>query len=122
MKILLLLLFIFGNLFSAPAYNAKRIFTQANGEEFQARSKGNHHLNWIEDENGEILKYNAQTKNYEYAVIEDIHLKASGEKYQKQNLIQSQSRSLRRTPRIDKKSLNALYLKRKSLRTTTHTH
>jgi hypothetical protein len=115
MKYLLILTMILTNLFSAPAYNAKRVFKQADGTEFTARANGNHHLNWIEDENGEILKYNAETKNFDYAVIEGTSLKPSGHRYQKQNSGQTISKAQRKAPKIYKKQLGKLMQKRKEI-------
>lgn len=92
MKFIFILLMMLSNLYSAPAYGAKRVFKQADGSTFEAMAKGNQHLNWIEDENGDILKYNHKSKNFDYAKIEDNRLKASGQKYTKQNsLIKSVS-------------------------------
>ena len=122
MKYILIISIMLTSLFSAPAYNALRIFKQANGDEFKARANGNHHLNWIEDENGEILKYNLKTKNYEYGVIDGINLKASGYKYKSQNNKKSKTRTNRVIKKVDKKDLNELWKKRKALRTKTNTH
>ncbi|MCW8838613.1 MAG: hypothetical protein OQK11_07925 [Thiovulaceae bacterium] len=122
MKYLLILSLIITSLFSAPAYNALRTFKQADGTEFKARAQGNHHLNWIEDENGEILKYNAKTKNYDYAVIKDTQLKASGYKYQTQNLKKSAPKEQREVQKIDKKELGQLMKQRRSLKSKGHTH
>jgi len=116
MKNLIILALIFTNLLSAPAYNAKRVFKQADGTEFTARLSGNHILNWIEDENGEILKYNPKTKNYEYATIEDSSLKPSGLKYTKQNASQAPSKEQRAVKKIERKELSDLMQKRKELR------
>jgi hypothetical protein len=122
MRYTLILFLIATNLLSAPAYNAKRVFTQSNGEEFMARASGNHHLNWIEDENGEILKYNQETKNYEYAVIKNKQLKASGNKYRKNNSKnnnskKSISKEQRKVQKIQKKELRELMRERKRLKT-----
>lgn len=120
MKNILILLIIISNLLSAPAYNAKREFKQADGTTFEARAYGNHILNWIEDENGEILKYNYETKNYDYAIIDENKLKASGYKYNKNNL--NKSISKRAVKKIDKGELAELMKKRKALRKSTHSH
>jgi hypothetical protein len=120
MKYILILFLITTNLFSAPAYNAKRVFTQSDGEEFMARASGNHHLNWIESEDGEILRYNPKTKNYEYAVIKNNHLDASGYKYQKDdsknNSKKSISKDKRKVQKIQKKELRELMRERKRLK------
>ncbi len=116
MKYLILLSLTFATLFCAPAYNAKKVCKQANGEEFICRANGNHHLNWIEDEDGEILKYNTKTKNFEYAVIKGIDLKASGVKYQKQNTKKSVSKAKREVQKVERKQLQELMRKRKGVR------
>lgn len=116
MKYILILTLILTNLFSAPAYNAKRIFKQADGTEFTARLSGNHILNWVEDENGEILKYNPETKNYEYAIVQDSKLKPSGVRYSKQNAKLAPSKAQRAIKKIGKKDLSDLLKKRKELR------
>lgn len=115
MKYILIITILLTNLFSAPAYNAKRIFKQADGSEFTARANGNHHLNWIEDENGEILKYNHETKNFEYAIIEGTSLKPSGYRYQKPTANKSISQSKREVEKIDKKQLGKLMQERKKI-------
>ncbi len=114
MRYLIIFILIFTNLLSAPAYNAKRVFKQSDGTTFEARACGNHHLNWIEDENGEILKYNPETKDYEYAVIEGSNLKASGKRYKKQDAKLAPSK--RAVKKIEKNELSNLMKKRKELR------
>ena len=115
MKYIVIISILLSSLHAAPAYNAKRVFKQADGEEFTARARGNHHLNWIEDENGEILKYNPETNNYEYAVVKDTQLKASGYRYKKQNMKKSISKNKRDVEKIDRKTLNELMEKRRAL-------
>jgi hypothetical protein len=82
MKTLLLLLLTFSALFSAPAYSHLREFKNADGSTFYAIAKGDHHLHWIETEGGDILKYNTQTRDFEYAKLEGKKLLPSGEKYE----------------------------------------
>ncbi len=79
-----LLLFVLQTLiFAAPAFPGKRQFTQADGTTFTAQGHGDEYLNWIEAEDGSILRYNTHTKNYEYADIKDGALGASGIVYSK---------------------------------------
>ena len=79
-----LLLFVLQTLiFAAPAFPGKRQFTQADGTTFTGRGNGDEYLNWIESEDGSILRYNTQTKNYEYAEIKSGVLRASGTVYSK---------------------------------------
>jgi hypothetical protein len=82
MKLLLLFFLLLNTLQAAPAFDRMREFKQADGTTFIAKGQGNQHLNWIETKGGDILRYNRESKNYEYAVIQDNSLKASGEKYQ----------------------------------------
>jgi hypothetical protein len=114
MRYIITILITLTTLFSAPAYNAKKICKQADGTEFVCRANGNHHLNWLEDENGEILKYNAKTKNFEYGIIDGVDLKASGVKYQKQNL--KKAKAQREVKKIEKQQLQELMQKRKGVR------
>ena len=72
-------------LLSAPAFSKLREFHHIDGTTFMAKAHGNQHLNWIQTQDGEILKYNEQTKDFEYAKIEHNSLKASGIRYVKSN-------------------------------------
>jgi len=72
-------------LLSAPAFNGLREFKNSDGTTFMAKARGTHILNWIETVDGEILKYNKETKNFEYATIKDDKLIASGTKYEIKN-------------------------------------
>jgi hypothetical protein len=107
MKILLLFLLTISQLFSAPAYSKMREFKNADGTSFMAHGQGNQHLNWIETKDGEILKYNTQTKNYEYAKIENKALKASGIVFEKDN--SKRARSLGHINKIDRVELGKLW-------------
>jgi hypothetical protein len=107
MKTLLLLLLCFTFGFSAPAFNALREFTNADGTTFMAKSQGNQHLNWIQTQDGEILKYNQSTKNFEYAKIENDALVSSGVRYEKDN--SQKARALHQINKIDKKELSKLW-------------
>lgn len=109
MKILALLLITL-SLNAAPAYNAYRTFSHADGTTFEARAQGSHHLNWVETKEGEILKYNPDTKDFEYAVIEDEMLKPSGERLEPSGAKRAQSRI--QTPRVNRDALRELYLKK----------
>ncbi|MBD3825124.1 MAG: hypothetical protein IE916_11560 [Epsilonproteobacteria bacterium] len=95
---------------AAPAYNAYRTFSHADGSTFEARAQGSHHLNWIETKEGEILKYNPQTKDFEYAVIENESLKPSGERLEIGSAKRAQSRI--KTPKLNRDALRELYIKK----------
>jgi len=110
MKIVLLVLLTMSQLLSAPAYSKTREFKNADGSTFIAKARGNQHLNWIETVDGEILKYNVETKNYEYAKIQDRSLKASGVKYENNNSIRA--RSIGRVNKIEKDELGELWQER----------
>ena len=119
MKILLLVILLAIYLFSAPAYNALREFTQADGTVFIAKGQGDQHLNWIETEGGEILRYNNQSKNYEYAEVQNSEIKASGRKFEKQN--QKRATPLQQTENLFKKSINELWkIKREEAQKRRH--
>ncbi len=81
MKTLLLTILFFSILQSAPARSSSRVFTQKNGVIFHGHPRGDEHLHWIESADGEILKYNPATKNYELAEIRGNNLAPSGKKY-----------------------------------------
>lgn len=110
MKTLFLLLFFSALLFSAPAFDAMREFTNADGTTFMAKAQGNQHLNWIQTQDGEILKYNEVTQNFEYAKIENNALVTSGVKYEKEN--SKRARTLQQINKIDKKELSKLWSQR----------
>ncbi len=82
MKSIIILLIMMLSLQAAPARGGERVFKQNNGVTFTGQARGNQHLNWIESSDGEILKYNPATKNYELAEIKDNNLKPSGIKYE----------------------------------------
>lgn len=113
MKIVLLVLLLISQLFSAPAYSKMREFKNTDGTTFMARAQGNQHLNWIKTSDGEILKYNQETKNYEYAKIEDKALKASGTKYEKNNSIRA--RSIGRVNKISTDELGKLWQEKQEM-------
>ncbi len=81
MKYICILFALTTILFSAPARDSSRVFTQKNGVNFHGHPRGDEHLHWIESADGVILKYNPATKNYELAEIRDHILAPSGKKY-----------------------------------------
>jgi len=81
MKVTLLFLLLTLTLYSAPAYSRLKEFKNADGTTFYAIPKGNHHLNWIQTQNDDILKYNIKTNNFEFAKIEGKRLIPSGTIY-----------------------------------------
>ena len=111
MKFLLLLTLTFSSIFSAPALNALRTFKQADGTKFKAKAFGNQHLNWLETEDGEILKYNRKNRNFEYATIKKNSLKASGTRFEQNS--SKRARSIGRIDKIDKEELYKLWHKKR---------
>ncbi len=107
MKLLTILLLLLSQVFAAPAFNKLREFKQADGTTFQARAAGNHILNWIKTADGEILRYNPKSKNFEYAIIQNNTLQASGVRYDAKN--PSMARAAARVQKIDKKALSELW-------------
>ncbi len=107
MKLTLLFLLLTSQLFSAPALDKMRKFTNSDGSTFMAKGQGNQHLNWIKTEDGEVLKYNEANKRFEYATIKENRLRASGVKYEKNN--SKRARSLGRVSKISENELFKLY-------------
>lgn len=107
MKTLLLLSLASALLFAAPAFDDLREFKNADGTTFMAKGQGNQHLNWIETQDGEILRYNEATKDFEYAQIKEDTLEPSGIKYENSPL--RKASALQRVNRLDKADLSKLW-------------
>jgi len=114
MKYILLITILISQLYSAPARGGIREFTQADGSTFKASAKGNQHLNWIESEDGEILKYNQKTKNYEIAEIKNENLSPSGQKYINPHANDTQRSQSLNIKRVDKNKVYELWRKRQT--------
>ncbi|MDD2790151.1 MAG: hypothetical protein PHU40_05725 [Sulfurimonas sp.] len=110
MKTLLLFSLLSTLLFAAPAFDGLREFKNADGTTFMAKGQGNQHLNWIETEDGEILRYNEVTKDFEYAQIKEEALEPSGIKYEKSPL--KKASALQRVNKMDKADLSKLWSER----------
>lgn len=110
MKYLFILTILFSQLFSAPAFNKLREFTNADGSTFMARAQGNQHLNWIQTQDNTILKYNSQSRNFEYAQIQNDSLRASGIAY-KQNTSKT-TRAIKNIPALDPSQVYKLWQKK----------
>ncbi len=76
-----------------------------------AKGQGNQHLNWVESEDGAILKRNPLTENFEYAQIKNERLAPSGEKFQKRK--GRNAKSLKETKRVSKESVYKLWAKKR---------
>jgi hypothetical protein len=99
-------------LFSAPALNIQREFKNFDGTTFIGKPQGNQHLNWIQTEDGNILKYNAQSHNFEYAMIKNNILRASGVKYRESN--SKDIRALRNIERVNIDEVYKLWAKKRA--------
>lgn len=84
MRAVLLIIMTAYMLFAAPAFSDKRRYVQPDGTTFHATPKGDEYLNWIQSEEGEILRFNRKSRNYDYAVIANSALRASGIAYKKE--------------------------------------
>ena len=113
MKIVLTALLLISTLYSAPAFNKLREFKNADGTTFVARGAGDEHLHWIESESGDILKFNATSKNFEYAKVVKNSLIPSGKKYSMQKDAKS-FKSIKRVPRVTKRELQKILLRKKA--------
>lgn len=113
MKLLTLIIVVYTTTFAAPAYHALRNFTNSDGSTFKAKAFGNQHLNWLESEDGEILKFNEETNNFEYATIQNKALKASGTKYEKNN--SKRARAFKHINKIQKEELTELWKYKQAL-------
>ena len=112
MKLLLLFSLLIYTLNAAPAFDKMREFKNADGTTFIAKGQGNQHLNWVETEDGVILRHNPKSNNYEYAEIEDNQLKASGNKYEKQNY--KRANALNSKKNISKEAVYDLWGKKRA--------
>lgn len=107
MKYILLCTLALTQIFAAPALDRMREYTSSDGTTFMAKGQGNHNLNWIKTQDGEILKYNSESKNYEYAQIKENKLRASGVKYEKDN--STRARSIGHINKLDTEELHKLW-------------
>lgn len=57
--------------FSVPAFEGPIEFKQNDGSTFKGKLKGDEWFNWIEDKEGDIIKYNKESKDYEYGTIQE---------------------------------------------------
>ena len=69
MKILILSTLMASLAFSMPACDKKIKFKQKDGSTFQAHLYGDEYFSWVKDAQGNIIKYNYQSNNYEYAKV-----------------------------------------------------
>ena len=69
----LLILCIPMTTFAVSAYNGAIKFKQNDGSTFSGKLKGDEWFHWVEDKSGHVIKYNRQSKNYEYGIIKEIN-------------------------------------------------
>ena len=100
MKYILLFITFTSLIHAAPARGGDRLYTQENGVVFSGQARGDEHLHWIESQDGEILKYNPTSKNYEMAEIKNDKLAPSGVKY-KANIKKARSINLNKLQKED---------------------
>lgn len=56
---------------SGPAFKGLIDFKQPDGSTFQGSLKGDEWFSWIEDSQGNIVKYNNSTKRFEYSELSE---------------------------------------------------
>lgn len=97
---------------AAPARDGQRYYKQPNGTVFSGQSKGDAFFHWIETSDGEIVIYNAKSRQYEKADISSEALKSSGKMFKP-----SKTRSENRTADSlteKRKQLHHLWIKKRS--------
>lgn len=57
-------------LFAAPALQKETDFRQDDGSTFKGHLKGDEWFNWVQTDDGYVVQYNEESKNYEYMVVE----------------------------------------------------
>ncbi len=72
-KIILLTSAIATLTFGAPAFKGDIEFKQKDGTIFIGKVKGDEWFNWVQDNKNHIIKYNNQSKNYEYGKIGEVN-------------------------------------------------
>ncbi|MCD6654358.1 MAG: hypothetical protein LT067_06275 [Sulfurovum sp.] len=71
MKKLILFIGMLTFAFCVPAFQGPMEFKQNDGSTFQGKLKGDEWFNWVEDQEGNIIKYNKESNNYEYGTIQE---------------------------------------------------
>jgi len=59
--------------YAVPAFKGSIKFQQNDGSTFSGKLQGDEWFNWVEDTEGNIIKYNKKSKNYEYGVVKDLN-------------------------------------------------
>lgn len=111
MKIIFSLVTTLTLLFGAPAFTLERTYTQSDGTTFKAKPQGDEYIHFLKTEDGAILVYNPQTKNFEYAIVEEDRLIPSGVAYRKNSTNANKSAPRVTPPKITQKELQEAYKK-----------
>ena len=69
MKKLILVVFAVTLSFGVSAFKGEVLFENSDGSTFKGHVKGDEHLNWVEDKQENVIKYNNKSKDYEYAKV-----------------------------------------------------
>lgn len=69
MKITLIIAIFSSLIMASSAKPGTMKFKNGDSTTFEGSLHGDEHMHWVEDKNGNIVKYNFTTKNYEYAKI-----------------------------------------------------
>lgn len=73
MKKLFLIMLVSVGLNAAPAYNGEVKFKNKDNSSFNGSLKGDEYFSWIEDKSGNVILYNNDSSNYEYAKLVEIN-------------------------------------------------
>jgi len=69
MKKIFALILLSVSLFGAPAFQGEKNFKQNDASTFKGTLKGDEWFSWIETTTGYPVRYNPQSKNYEYVTL-----------------------------------------------------
>ena len=119
MKYLLMITLLSTLAFGAPAYHAKRTFTQPDGSQVEYRNQGDEYLHWKEDKEGNILLMNRDNDTLEFAKIKEGNLVPSGEVYTKNRQLRSSKKSSQ-SHHLNKSNLEELYQQKRQKKHRLH--
>ena len=119
MKYLLMITLLSTLAFGAPAYHAKRTFTQPDGSQVEYRNQGDEYLHWKEDKEGNILLLNHDNEAMEFAKIKEGNLVPSGEVYTKNRQLRSSKKSSQ-SHHLNKSNLEELYQQKRQKKHRLH--
>lgn len=104
--------------YSVPAFKGPIKFKQNDGSAFVGKLKGDEWFSWVEDKQGDIIKYNKESKNYEYGMIKEINgtldlVPSSIKVGHKPKQSSSPDSTLPTLLKIDKKTLEKIWKQKK---------